>query len=486
MMRRDCISPLTWRLQKAIILLLASFCASWAWSCSRSTPRVPAPNASAPYPSASAPVILTSPPVEERVVPEEVTASADEEAEALAREMAEHLDDRGDEVAEKHEHIESWRTPARWLLKCGHNFKRIQRDRRANDQEKGCESKDLMAKMVEFFEVEGSLDKARSCFYQRTMALALESELSEQGLDAQARASHPEAVFVAKELARCQEHLAKVHDRVRREKMKYAEVCGQEPEAISEAFFAHQELYTIEFFAKAPEERVPDEWAASQLEEQKCDGSESSSNFFDESWGFFLPQYVSSPAYLGATITFYSEADHEHNFGCAEEGCEGDCGEIYYHYDREYSFMGRVQEEMCACPFVYTKNKRGQWRYRGEILRHLNRPELEGEQTLHVGDRSQCESEAFEVRLTEEKPEVTHLDAVSLRLGDRELLPQVCLPARENAATPRPSFCEGDERYHVLQRGDQLELSFALDERTREACRRGEVELVAEGYYVPQ
>ena len=476
-MSQDRTSPITWRLQKAI-LLLALLCASWAWSCSRSKPRAPTPSASAPVTS------LTSSPVEEPVVPEEdvkapITEDA-EDAEALAVEVAEHTDSRSLYVALTHERVMSWRTPARWLLECGHDFKRIKGDWNADDQEKGCESQNLMAKMVDFFEVEASSDKARSCFYPRVMMQSLDHVLSKQGLDAQARASHPEVVFVAEQLKRCEVHLAKVRDRVRKEEMQHAKLCGQELKAISEAFFEDQALYTIEFFAKAPKERLPEEWDARQLaDEQKCDGSEFS-------WVFFLPRYVSSPAYLGATITFYSEADHEHNFGCAEEGCEGDCGEIYYHYDREYSFMGRVQEEMCACPFVYTKNKRGQWRYRGEILRHLNRPELEGEQTLHVGDRSQCESEAFEVRLTEEKPEVTHLDAVSLRLGDRELLPQVCLPARENAATPRPSFCEGDERYHVLERGEQIELSFALDERTREACRRGEVELVAEGYYVPQ
>lgn len=125
--------------------------------------------------------------------------------------------------------------------------------------------------------------------------------------------------------------------------------------------------------------------------------------------------------------------------------------------------------ELPACPFVDRVDATGGLRRLGEILRNVRRvPES---QELAVG----LSEAVVRLRVAEEKPEVTHLDAVWLRIGDVDLHPLAC-----DGASP-PSYCRRDGRSLRLEEGETLELEFAVPRRLRDCPAF----LGAHGMYVP-
>ncbi|MFK7989085.1 MAG: hypothetical protein AB8I08_23910 [Sandaracinaceae bacterium] len=125
--------------------------------------------------------------------------------------------------------------------------------------------------------------------------------------------------------------------------------------------------------------------------------------------------------------------------------------------------------ELPACPFVDREDRAGGLHRRGEILRNVrHEPDT---QELAVGDAEAV----VRLRIAEEKPEVTHLDAVWLRIGDARLLPSVC-----DEAQP-PSYCEADGQVLRLEEGDTLELEFHVPARLQDRPAF----LGAHGMYVP-
>jgi hypothetical protein len=127
---------------------------------------------------------------------------------------------------------------------------------------------------------------------------------------------------------------------------------------------------------------------------------------------------------------------------------------------------GTFNEDECvACPFVYIDGK-----YKGEILRYLNHPSLEKTQSLPLGRR--FNSTSFTVTISEEKPEITHLNAIWIVQNGQKILPKQC-------DTKQPEFCSIDRNYYRMERGDSIELDFELLDAN------SPVELWGHGYYVP-
>ena len=129
------------------------------------------------------------------------------------------------------------------------------------------------------------------------------------------------------------------------------------------------------------------------------------------------------------------------------------------------------KENLAACPYVYLVEE-GEEIFQGEILRHLDRPSKAGWQSLPLHlDRTT--DRLVRVRLSEEKPETTWLDAVVLEAGGQTVRPQAC--AKRQAA-----FCEEDGRHRRLAPGETLDLVFKV-----RPGLKGPVHLWAAGHYRP-
>ncbi len=160
------------------------------------------------------------------------------------------------------------------------------------------------------------------------------------------------------------------------------------------------------------------------------------------------------------------------------EACGGQ-DHVTYYFDEDAKLIAMINE-VVACPFVYTRNTSGAWIYQGEILRNLRSAELEESQTLAVQvTPEECEQRVVQVRMTEEKREVTHLDSVALQVGDFMLRPMQCKSGQYAA------MCEDDGSYFKMNQGDELMMSFELPVGAVNACKERHVMLHANGYYLP-
>lgn len=132
--------------------------------------------------------------------------------------------------------------------------------------------------------------------------------------------------------------------------------------------------------------------------------------------------------------------------------------------------LSQVQscDALAACPFVYRLGD-GEPQLLGEILRNVRGAAAATVQSLAVEGRGEGR---VEVRLSEQKPEVTYLDEVFLEVDGVRVEPQAC------RAAAAPAYCAADGRNHLMGEGDALDLQFVTPPHA--AAR-----LVARGYYVP-
>lgn len=186
----------------------------------------------------------------------------------------------------------------------------------------------------------------------------------------------------------------------------------------------------------------------------------------------------SQPVALLSTLIGYDGGDYGYGNWAEEcDECE-DGRENYWVRDINGQDVISYFDFGGACPFVYTQHSAGGWSYRGEILRNLRRASLEETQTLDVSiPQSLCDAPTFKVRLTEEKQEVTYLDSVALLAGGQRVLPMAC--------TANQDYCRDDGSYYMLKEGDVLDVEFDWTPSVKEACRRGDFRLEANGYYIP-
>jgi hypothetical protein len=128
-----------------------------------------------------------------------------------------------------------------------------------------------------------------------------------------------------------------------------------------------------------------------------------------------------------------------------------------------------VCDDLAACPYVYEIDDTGKTRL-GEILRNIRGREASATQSLSLSSRN---TGPLRLLVTEEKVEVTFLDALYVRAGGKTYWPTTCREA--NA----PAYCRADGKAHVLRQGMTIDLEFAIpDGVEREA-------IIAEGYYLP-
>jgi len=122
-------------------------------------------------------------------------------------------------------------------------------------------------------------------------------------------------------------------------------------------------------------------------------------------------------------------------------------------------------EVIAACPFVDVLTNNGMLRV-GEILRGVRF--ASATQTLALPPTHLL----LEVRISEEKREVTYLDFIMVKVDGEHLPPESC-----DRGEP-PAYCVADGRYARIERGDAIDLTFDT------YAENGAV-LVAEGYYEP-
>ncbi len=138
--------------------------------------------------------------------------------------------------------------------------------------------------------------------------------------------------------------------------------------------------------------------------------------------------------------------------------------------EREPSGLVQRCDELAACPHVYVLDG-DRATYVGEILRHLRGAAAYDRQSLGLPSPP---GDVLRVRIAEEKPEVTHLDAIALSVDGRLHLPLGC------HEVPLPEHCEVDHAATRLGPGEVLELAFEVPRDART------IELVGWGFYLPQ
>ncbi|RLB56681.1 MAG: hypothetical protein DRJ42_02520 [Deltaproteobacteria bacterium] len=143
-------------------------------------------------------------------------------------------------------------------------------------------------------------------------------------------------------------------------------------------------------------------------------------------------------------------------------------GDQMVERDRRESGQVQVCDMLAACPYVYVLGA-GDPVLAGEILRNLRGSAAYAEQSLSVAGAA---GTPLHIRLAEEKPEVTYLDAVYVEDNGVRVSPRSC-----TEAFPGPAYCIADGIAFVLRQGDTLDLTFDAPGTT--------VELRATGYYVP-
>ena len=129
-----------------------------------------------------------------------------------------------------------------------------------------------------------------------------------------------------------------------------------------------------------------------------------------------------------------------------------------------------IEEHVAACPFVDLIDDSGVPHRIGEILRHVRYENRT--QTLALPSEG---LEVRHVRLSEEKNEITYLDAVHLEVNGRVVSPRSCMRSHG------PRYCEPDGRPWVLEEGDMLDLTFDVGHVRSD----DDVHLVATGHYRP-
>ena len=162
----------------------------------------------------------------------------------------------------------------------------------------------------------------------------------------------------------------------------------------------------------------------------------------------------------------------------------GNCGHAVHHeyrlrrgrlVHRRRWVTGRFREEECAaCPAVYALGGGGATRRLGEILRQLRGPDAEAWQLLHLPPGRLERVTPLDLRITEEKQEITELDAIHLDVGGEILRPASCAEADH-------AYCVADGVRHRLAPGESLDLRFELPSTLPE----GAPVIVARGFYRP-
>lgn len=166
-----------------------------------------------------------------------------------------------------------------------------------------------------------------------------------------------------------------------------------------------------------------------------------------------------------------------------EQACGG-CETFEVVLGEKGDIMAVYLTVAAACPLVYAGVADQPLTLRGEILRYLREPALERTQRLALSPAPSsvnC-SGPIKVRLSEEKPEVTFLDAIYLEVDGIRHDARACSDRADGA--DQVAYCQDDGVYTRLSRGATLDLIFDLKGVVDTAsCQR--VDLVADGFYMP-
>jgi len=131
-----------------------------------------------------------------------------------------------------------------------------------------------------------------------------------------------------------------------------------------------------------------------------------------------------------------------------------------------------------ACPYVVVGGHDI-----GEILRNLDNPEKEAEQTLQLplADLNDAKNQtgALSIMLEERKAETTFLDAIWLEVDGQKILPTMCI------TSPMPSWCVADGTRHRIEQNESLKVIFSIsNEHLTKTSQKGGITLHATGYYI--
>lgn len=137
----------------------------------------------------------------------------------------------------------------------------------------------------------------------------------------------------------------------------------------------------------------------------------------------------------------------------------------------EYSFQSADYKEWncLSCPWLYVQVD-GRWVKLAEVLQDVVGRAARTTTATRI-PAAAAKGGRVVLRIVEEKREITSLDRVALRVGDRVILPQAS-----------PALQLADDSVIRLARGDRVELSFLLPEGADPA----DMELLVHGWYEPE
>ena len=147
----------------------------------------------------------------------------------------------------------------------------------------------------------------------------------------------------------------------------------------------------------------------------------------------------------------------------------------YFHFDLqgnllyESPYFGGI-----LCPFVYIKQN-NVYIKQGEIIKNQNSKELDKYDYLEI-PFEMIENNILEIKISEEKDEISYLDHIYLQVGNKIIQPECKTEILQKIQL-------NDSEYYQLQKGEYFELKFNLPANIDKSTK---IQLVAKGYYVIQ
>ena len=164
---------------------------------------------------------------------------------------------------------------------------------------------------------------------------------------------------------------------------------------------------------------------------------------------------------IGQANTYSARGDYQDNGHVQRIDIDGPVSRSISWRDLDMTWL------CISCPYLYVWTGDG-YEFRTEIIVDQIGPRAERPQRRNLGVVPVIQGQV-RLRISEEEDEVSHLDALALRVGSHTLRPASGLLAHD------------DSRYLSMRRGDTHDLVFDVDLPDGEY----DAEVIADGYYVP-
>lgn len=138
----------------------------------------------------------------------------------------------------------------------------------------------------------------------------------------------------------------------------------------------------------------------------------------------------------------------------------------------KYDFDLVFEFNSCACPFFFYQLDSKKI-FGGELIRNQNSIEKEKYDSIKI-NKDYVKAGQLKLIVTEEKPEISYIDHIYLKINDNIIIPINSIDNKTNKLLEL-----NDNEYFIMKQGDRIEVSFKIPETINIV----DLKLYSEGYY---